>query len=239
MGSDRVLDILTKPLQWFLGGLKVLGFLLLAAAFAIISPIYHLITTGTASAIEIEVALFVLGVLILFFAAPWYTVLGGIALLATVFLYFALNPDGSVLSSELVRSVLWGFQLVGFIWVGAKRSRRNRDYGTSGREDGRTGATRGRIQTLGLDGIPAPERPHREVAKADKSPDWQYRALGLQKGASKAEIKQAYRDLAKIWHPDRLSADEERLRRKAEAKLQEINAAYAYFDTRWRHASVR
>jgi DnaJ domain len=239
MGSDPALDILTKPLQWFLGGLKVLGFLLLAAVIAIVTPVYHLVTTGTASAMEIEVALFVLGVLILFFSAPWYTVLGGIALLATGFLYFAVNPDGPAPSSELVRSTLWGFQIVGFLWVGAKRRRRIGDYRASGREDGRTGTTRGRVQTLGLDGIPAPERPHREVVMPDRAPDWQYRALGLQNGATKTEIKQAYRDLAKIWHPDRLSNDDERLRRKAEAKLKEINEAYAYFDTHWRHASVR
>ena len=232
MGGDGVLDILTKPLQWFLGGLKVLGFLLLVAVIAIFAPIYHLVTTGTASAMEIGVALFVLGVLILFFTAPWYTVLGGTALLATAFLYFAVNPDGSAPSSELVRSILWGFQLVGFLWVGAKRSRRSRDYGTPNRDERRTGATPGRIQTLGLDGIPAPKRPRREVAKPDKAPDWQYRALGLQKGATKTEIKQAYRDLAKIWHPDRLSPDDERLRRKAEAKLKEINEAYAYFARR-------
>jgi DnaJ domain len=232
MESDPVLDILTKPLQWFLGGLKVLGFLLLAAAIAIVTPVYHLITTGTASAMEIEIALFVIGLIVLFFAAPWYTVLGGIALLATVFIYFAMNPDGSVPSSELVRSVLWGFQLVGFLWVGAKRSRRSRDYDTPNRDERRTGATWGRIQTLGLDGIPAPERHHREVAIADRAPDWQYRALGLQNGATKTEIKQAYRDLAKIWHPDRFSRNDERLRRKAEAKLKEINEAYAYFARR-------
>src|ERR1039457_6483760 len=100
MGSDRVLDIVTKPLQWFLGGLKVLGFLLCAAAIAIVTPIYHLAATGTASAMEIEIALLVIGLLILFFSAPWYTVLGGIALLATVFFYVAMNPDGSAPSSE-------------------------------------------------------------------------------------------------------------------------------------------
>jgi hypothetical protein len=233
------LDIISKIVQWLLGGLKVLALLLLVAVVAIVTPIYHLITTGTASAMEVEVALFVIGAIILFFAAPWYTVLGSIALLATEFIYFALHPDDSAPSSELVRSVLWGFQLVGFLWVGVKRSRRSRDYGTYGQENRRTCATRGRVQTLGLDGIPAPERPHREVAKPDKAPDWQYRALGLQNDATKTEIKQAYRDLAKVWHPDRLSPDDERLRRKAEAKLQEINAAYAYFDSHWRHASVR
>jgi curved DNA-binding protein CbpA len=35
----------------------------------------------------------------------------------------------------------------------------------------------------------------------------------------------------KIWHPDRFSADDERFRRKAEAKLKEINEAYAYINS--------
>jgi len=49
--------------------------------------------------------------------------------------------------------------------------------------------------------------------------------LALRPGATPAEIKQAYRDLVKVWHPDRFSSDA-RLREKAEAKLREINEAY-------------
>ena len=35
----------------------------------------------------------------------------------------------------------------------------------------------------------------------------------------------------KIWHPDRFSADDERLRRKAEDKLREINEAFAHINS--------
>src|SRR6476619_272699 len=54
-----------------------------------------------------------------------------------------------------------------------------------------------------------------------------YQTLELEPGASKAEIKQAYRDLAIVWHPDRFT-DNPRLREKAEAKLKQINAAYEF-----------
>ncbi len=52
-----------------------------------------------------------------------------------------------------------------------------------------------------------------------------YKVLGLEIGASLDEINQAYRDLAFIWHPDRLPKDNERLLAKAVAKLQELNDA--------------
>ncbi len=52
-----------------------------------------------------------------------------------------------------------------------------------------------------------------------------YRALGLEPGATPDEIKEAYRDLVAVWHPDRLPANP-RLQAKAEAKLKEINEAY-------------
>lgn len=49
--------------------------------------------------------------------------------------------------------------------------------------------------------------------------------LGLKPGASAQEIKAAYRDMAKVWHPDRFSHDP-RLQEKAQNKLKEINEAY-------------
>uniref|UniRef100_A0A832M6E7 Tetratricopeptide repeat protein n=1 Tax=Oscillatoriales cyanobacterium SpSt-402 TaxID=2282168 RepID=A0A832M6E7_9CYAN len=52
-----------------------------------------------------------------------------------------------------------------------------------------------------------------------------YETLGLQPGASPTEVKQAYRALAKTWHPDRFNHDSE-LRRQAEEKLKDINEAY-------------
>jgi curved DNA-binding protein CbpA len=49
--------------------------------------------------------------------------------------------------------------------------------------------------------------------------------LALRPGATSVEIKEAYRDLVKVWHPDRFGSDP-RLRQKAEEKLKQINEAY-------------
>lgn len=52
-----------------------------------------------------------------------------------------------------------------------------------------------------------------------------YDILQLSPGATLADIKQAYRDLVKVWHPDRF-AGSPRLIQKAERQLQDINTAY-------------
>src|SRR6186713_645761 len=49
--------------------------------------------------------------------------------------------------------------------------------------------------------------------------------LGLEPGATKQQMDQTYRDLVKVWHPDRFESDPS-LRRKATEKLRELNAAY-------------
>jgi DnaJ-class molecular chaperone len=47
----------------------------------------------------------------------------------------------------------------------------------------------------------------------------------LDRYASSDEVKQAYKDMVNVWHPDRFS-DNPRLRKRAEEKLKEINVAY-------------
>ena len=54
--------------------------------------------------------------------------------------------------------------------------------------------------------------------------------FGLTREATQTEIKDAYRTLAKVWHPDRFPGDEH-LRLKAEEKLKEINSAYQLLTT--------
>ena len=55
--------------------------------------------------------------------------------------------------------------------------------------------------------------------------DHYYKVLGLEPGSSLEEINQAYKDLAFIWHPDRIPKDNQRLQDKAQEKLKEINQA--------------
>ena len=51
------------------------------------------------------------------------------------------------------------------------------------------------------------------------------RTLEVEPGASLEEIKLAYRDQTKVWHPDRF-ANDLRLQKKAEEKIKQISLAY-------------
>ncbi len=64
-----------------------------------------------------------------------------------------------------------------------------------------------------------------------------YRLLDTTAAASDEEVKRAYRDLLKVWHPDRFGNDET-LRRKAEEKLKMINAAFETIE-KARHGRTR
>ena len=52
-----------------------------------------------------------------------------------------------------------------------------------------------------------------------------YRMLEVRPGASLEEIRQAWRDLVQVWHPDRFKASS-RLHQKAQERLKAINLAY-------------
>ena len=52
-----------------------------------------------------------------------------------------------------------------------------------------------------------------------------YRTLDLQPGADLGSVRQAYRLLVKVWHPDRFTHDP-RLQAVSDEKLKHINASY-------------
>lgn len=54
-----------------------------------------------------------------------------------------------------------------------------------------------------------------------------YEVLGLQKGASEDDIKQAYRKAAMQWHPDRWSQGTDAEKKTAEEKFKEASEAYS------------
>jgi curved DNA-binding protein CbpA len=52
-----------------------------------------------------------------------------------------------------------------------------------------------------------------------------YELAGVKPGVSIAELKAAFRDLVKVWHPDRFG-QVERLQNKAQKALKELNEGY-------------
>lgn len=52
-----------------------------------------------------------------------------------------------------------------------------------------------------------------------------YTVLEVPETASVEQIRESYKNLVKVWHPDRFPNDP-KLREKADQKLQQINAAY-------------
>ena len=57
-----------------------------------------------------------------------------------------------------------------------------------------------------------------------------FEILEIDPSASLYEARQAYKDIASVWHPDRF-VHNPRLMKKAEHKIKEINAAYAQIES--------
>lgn len=53
-----------------------------------------------------------------------------------------------------------------------------------------------------------------------------YAALELEDGASADAVDRAYRELSRVWHPDRFAGDNPSLQERARQKQGEINTAY-------------
>jgi hypothetical protein len=69
-----------------------------------------------------------------------------------------------------------------------------------------------------------------------REPDDHWSVLGIPPDASLDDIERAYRDLARVWHPDKFSSDP-RLQKIAEEKTKEINDAYQLLKSRYTGAS--
>ncbi|SEL88827.1 DnaJ like chaperone protein [Maribacter orientalis] len=59
-----------------------------------------------------------------------------------------------------------------------------------------------------------------------KSANNSYKILDVLKSATDAEVKKAYREMAKKYHPDRVNTKDEAIKKGAEEKFKQVQAAY-------------
>ncbi len=59
-----------------------------------------------------------------------------------------------------------------------------------------------------------------------KTTDNAYKILEIEKSATDAEVKKAYREMAKKYHPDKLQHMDEAYRKGAEEKFRRVQEAY-------------
>lgn len=53
-----------------------------------------------------------------------------------------------------------------------------------------------------------------------------YEILEIERSASDADVKKAYRDMAKKYHPDRVNTEDEAIKKGAEEKFKQVQQAY-------------
>ncbi|MDF4220020.1 MULTISPECIES: TerB family tellurite resistance protein [Maribacter] len=59
-----------------------------------------------------------------------------------------------------------------------------------------------------------------------KSANNSYKILNIEKSATDAEVKKAYREMAKKYHPDRVNTKDEAIKKGAEEKFKQVQEAY-------------
>lgn len=77
-------------------------------------------------------------------------------------------------------------------------------------------------------------RPHHQTELGDPL-ETSYRILGVKPTATNEELRQAYRRLALLYHPDHIAARDEAQRLQAERMFQLINEAR---DRIWKHRNM-
>ncbi|HYG10351.1 MAG TPA: J domain-containing protein [Pyrinomonadaceae bacterium] len=74
-----------------------------------------------------------------------------------------------------------------------------------------------------------PQEPRRKAAEKTSPPiskKTPHQILNIAAGASREDIVSAYREMAKLYHPDKVASLAPEFRELAEVKMKEINAAY-------------
>jgi DnaJ like chaperone protein len=76
-----------------------------------------------------------------------------------------------------------------------------------------------RIDSLDFESVKAPYMKHLDQ-------DWAYKSLEIEPSATNDEIKKAYRNMAKKYHPDKVNDLGEDVKKSATEKFRSVNEAY-------------
>lgn len=79
--------------------------------------------------------------------------------------------------------------------------------------------------SVGTPPPPSQKEASSALAKPDSALERNFKALDLPATSSYDQVKNSYRELVKVWHPDRFGQDA-KLKARANTKLMEINQAY-------------
>jgi hypothetical protein len=228
--QDRVfgaLDVVTAPIRLAKSMMQTVLIILLLIVIGLGYPIYLVCTGQSVTAASMAISGLTLLTVFTFFYAPYYFLFGGISL-AVAFTWGVCAHEDFMYAHDFNG---WGLAwlLFGFLALGVvQRFIRHRvfeppkpppdprspaerlvDYGDFGRGE--------------LEGSPSEERGH-----GCKECEDAYRVLGVENGADNASVKDAYRDLVRVWHPDRFGGGDMRLKKKAEGQFKAIQKAYEH-----------
>ena len=99
----------------------------------------------------------------------------------------------------------------------------------AGKEEGQNGNARTAREARAL---------RNAEAEAERN-DSLFKVLGVEPGASQAEIHSAYKKKARVYHPDRVASMAPEVREMAELRMKEINAAYGEIKRRHKSPGAR
>lgn len=242
--QDRVfeaLDVATAPIR----GLRSLiqaAFILVALVliglfFPLVMFLAHHPITPTAWLVSGMTLL----VIVTFFHAPGYTVIGG-TLFGIVFIWVLVPINGNWACANF-KYLLLGFLLFGnlqkFVITQLNKPPASRPFKIKETANSRSDGAKKKPEKRGTPKAksarkrkPSPQKTTVEYeGRGCKECEVAYQVLGVENGADAASCKDAYRDLAKVWHPDRFGDGDFRLKKKAEEQFRAVKAAYEHLRT--------
>ena len=249
------MNTLLAPVRWIKSLAQTVLLLVIAVFIGLAYPIIQFCNGEPLTLASFAVPFLTVLALFTLFYAPYYLVFGGIAGLVTMGM---LCEHGDAKTNPFVASdptlLIFGFLAFGILQRHTRHrlfdapkepkpkqlsfveqlnqvrlERRTREYDAMSPE---LRATMTRL--YGDNYLKWPESNNESAPESDTATEddnelsKHYATLGVRSDATTEEVKQAYRDLARVWHPDRFDGGDTRLRTKAEEQFKKINDAYTH-----------